>query len=102
MSPLLHQRSSETSSTCLDIRDCRQLSDIIWSCIVTTFACVWVSVHPNVPPPAPHEPRGTASLWAKLRWTLLESHWGATWARLKLMLVALLAPELIFGFAMTS
>ena len=28
----------------------RSTLDIFWSCIVTVFACVWVAVHPNIPP----------------------------------------------------
>lgn len=27
----------------------RTVLDIIWSCLVTTVACTWVCVHPNVP-----------------------------------------------------
>lgn len=27
----------------------RTVLDIIWNCLVTTFACTWVCVHPNVP-----------------------------------------------------
>ncbi|KAK0193181.1 hypothetical protein F5146DRAFT_1180743, partial [Armillaria mellea] len=29
--------------------DCRTLQGIVWSCVVTIFACTWISVHPNVP-----------------------------------------------------
>lgn len=27
----------------------RSLWDILWTCLATTFACTWVSVHPNIP-----------------------------------------------------
>lgn len=27
----------------------RSILNILWSCLVTTFACTWVCVHPNVP-----------------------------------------------------
>ena len=27
----------------------RTAYDILWSCLATTFACAWLSVHPNVP-----------------------------------------------------
>ncbi|KAJ7079014.1 hypothetical protein C8R44DRAFT_895789 [Mycena epipterygia] len=66
--------------SCDDIKSCRQLFDIVWGCLTTIFACTWVSVHPNVPPP--------------------DHGWLALlWRRLKLMLIAVVAPELIVGFA---
>ncbi|KZP09589.1 hypothetical protein FIBSPDRAFT_900348, partial [Athelia psychrophila] len=33
---------------CLDINHCRTLTNIIWSCLITIFACTWVSIHHNV------------------------------------------------------
>lgn len=39
----------EKTSSCLDIRSCRQLSDIIFSCLATLFTCNWVVLHPDVP-----------------------------------------------------
>ncbi|KAJ7078968.1 hypothetical protein C8R44DRAFT_654325 [Mycena epipterygia] len=65
---------------CDDIDSCRKLLDIIWGCLTTIFACTWVSVHPNVPPPK----RGWLALF---------------WRRLKMMLIAVIAPELMVGFA---
>ncbi|KAF7333066.1 hypothetical protein MVEN_02371200 [Mycena venus] len=41
------------AETCDDINNCRKLFDIVWGCLATIFACTWVSVHPNVPPPDP-------------------------------------------------
>ncbi|KAJ7130531.1 hypothetical protein C8R44DRAFT_906130, partial [Mycena epipterygia] len=58
----------------------RKLFDIIWGCLTTIFACTWVSVHPNVPPPK----QGQLALF---------------WRRLKMMLIAVIAPELMVGFA---
>ncbi|KAJ7257597.1 hypothetical protein C8J57DRAFT_1027823, partial [Mycena rebaudengoi] len=58
----------------------RKLFDIIWGCFVTIFACTWVSVHPNVPPPN----QGPLTL---------------LWRRLKMMLIAIIAPEVMVGFA---
>ncbi|KAJ7700379.1 hypothetical protein B0H17DRAFT_1047115 [Mycena rosella] len=66
--------------SCVDINDCRKLFDIVWGCLTTIFACTWVSVHPNIPPPA------------QSRLTLL-------WRRLRMMLIAVIAPELMVGFA---
>ncbi|KAF7365583.1 hypothetical protein MVEN_00431700 [Mycena venus] len=53
---------------------------IISGCLATIFACTWVSVHPNVPPP------GLGNL-------------ALSWRRFGMMLVAVIAPELMVGFA---
>ncbi|KAJ7620321.1 hypothetical protein FB45DRAFT_839551 [Roridomyces roridus] len=66
--------------TCNDINNCRTLLSVIWGCLATIFACTWVSVHPNVPAP------NQSALTLFLR-------------RLKLMLIALIAPEIVVGFA---
>jgi len=58
----------------------RSLFNIIWGSLSTTFICVWVSVHPNVP--QPYE-----GLWKRLR------------KRLLLMLSAVIAPEFIVSWA---
>ncbi|KAJ6468370.1 hypothetical protein C8R45DRAFT_1018477 [Mycena sanguinolenta] len=58
----------------------RSLFTIITSCLITVFACTWFSVHPNVPPPN-------------------QSKLALFWRRLGLMLVAVIAPELMVGFA---
>ncbi|KAJ7700415.1 hypothetical protein B0H17DRAFT_925594, partial [Mycena rosella] len=68
------------ADSCDDINNCRKLFDIVWGCLTTIFACTWVSVHPNVPPPD-------------------QSRLALLWRRLKLMLIAVLAPELIVGLA---
>ncbi|KAF7349993.1 hypothetical protein MVEN_01300800 [Mycena venus] len=74
----LDPRSSADS--CDDINNCRKLFDIVWGCLATIFACTWVSVHPNVPPP---DQSGLALFWR----------------RLKMMLVGIIAPEIMVGFA---
>ncbi|KAJ6565591.1 hypothetical protein DFH09DRAFT_1363772 [Mycena vulgaris] len=84
----LSQRSTATQTlgprasldSCDDINDCRRMFDIIWGCLTTIFACTWVSVHPNVPPP-------DQSWLARL------------WRRLRMMLMAVIAPEVMVGFA---
>ncbi|KAJ6554618.1 hypothetical protein B0H19DRAFT_910377, partial [Mycena capillaripes] len=58
----------------------RKLFDIVWGCLATIFAATWVSVHPNVPPPN-------------------QSRLSLFWRRLRMMLVAIIAPELMVGFA---
>ncbi|KAJ7062277.1 hypothetical protein C8F01DRAFT_1137068 [Mycena amicta] len=91
-------RASPDSDVCDNINNCRRLFDIVWGCLATVFACVWVSVHPNVPPPKLAPPPKGASLWYWVKWRLVGSQ-GALRLRLKLMLVGVLAPELIAGFA---
>ncbi|KAF7289150.1 hypothetical protein MIND_01376000 [Mycena indigotica] len=83
-------------SECNDINDCRRLFDIVWGCLVTIFLCIWVSVHPNIPPPCPEPPDGTGLRF--LKWWLVDGN-RPFLQRLKLMTVALIAPEFILGFA---
>ncbi|KAF8217262.1 hypothetical protein K438DRAFT_1658734 [Mycena galopus ATCC 62051] len=69
-----------STDSCDDINNCRQLFGIVWGCLATIFACTWVSVHPNVPPP--------------------DQSWLALfWRRLKMMLIGILVPEIMAGFA---
>ncbi|KAJ7886767.1 hypothetical protein B0H14DRAFT_2696661 [Mycena olivaceomarginata] len=72
--------SRAPTDSCNDINNCRRLFDIVWGCATTIFAATWVSVHPNVPPP-------------NQSWLAL------LWRRLKMMLVAVIAPEVMVGFA---
>ncbi|KAJ7888356.1 hypothetical protein B0H14DRAFT_2693722 [Mycena olivaceomarginata] len=72
--------SRAPTDSCDDINNCRRLFNIIWGCATTIFAATWVSVHPNMPPP-------------NQSWLAL------LWQRLKMMLVAVIAPEVMVGFA---
>ena len=65
--------------TCTSIHQ-RSITDILWSCFATLFACTWLSVHPNIPGPD-------------------EGFWKIALQRLELMLWALICPELIIGWA---
>ena len=58
----------------------RTIPGIVESCLITIFACTWVSIHPNVP--SRHENRMTIAF-----------------RRGKLMVLALLAPEVILLWA---
>ncbi|KAJ6449555.1 hypothetical protein C8R45DRAFT_777520, partial [Mycena sanguinolenta] len=58
----------------------RTLFSVVWGCLATIFACTWVSVHPNVPPPN-------------------QNRLQLFWRRLKMMLIAIIAPEVIVAFA---
>ncbi|KAF8217361.1 hypothetical protein K438DRAFT_1954222 [Mycena galopus ATCC 62051] len=79
--PLSHPLDARTSTdSCDDINNCRKLFDIVWGCLATIFACTWVAVHPNVPPPD-------------------QSRFALLWGRLKMMFFGIIAPELMVGFA---
>ncbi|KAF7310313.1 hypothetical protein MIND_00405400 [Mycena indigotica] len=100
--PLLSLPAAMSSSNdgCETGANCRTQYDIIWGCLITIFACVWVSVHPNLPArPSGQQPDDGDSFWVRWRWLLVEGTY-AFRARMKLMLVGLLAPELIAGFAL--
>ncbi|KAJ7580712.1 hypothetical protein C8J56DRAFT_960661 [Mycena floridula] len=76
-----HGLQSRALSDCdPDIDNCRNLYGIAWGCLVTIFACTWVSVHPNVPSP------GQSSAMLLLR-------------RIMMMLGGIMAPEIIVFFA---
>ncbi|KAF7370017.1 hypothetical protein MSAN_00631700 [Mycena sanguinolenta] len=79
--PLPHPPDVRASAdACNDINNCRTLFSVVWGCLATIFACTWVSVHPNVPPPN-------------------QSHLQLFWRRLKMMLIAMIAPEVMVGLA---
>ena len=40
--------SSNNSSACKDIDNCRTVRGIIWGCLSTIFLCTYVSYHPDV------------------------------------------------------
>jgi len=67
--------------SCEDINRCRTIGNILWSCLATVFSCTWVAIHPNIPYP------GETATAIALR-------------RVKLVLVALIAPELVIMWAM--
>lgn len=58
----------------------RTVLDILWSCLATTFACTWVSVHPNMP------------FKGEGKWTIMGR-------RIFLMFFSILAPEFMVMWA---
>ena len=54
--------------------------DILWSCLFTVFLCIWIVVHPNIPPPG-------------------ASRWHRFLDRIVQIILAALAPELILPVA---
>ncbi|KAF7341508.1 hypothetical protein MVEN_01888300 [Mycena venus] len=78
--PVVLLLAPRTSTHTCDNINYRKLFDIVWGCLATIFACTWVSVHPNVPPP--------------------NQSWPALfWRRLKMMLIGIITPEIMVGFA---
>ncbi|EKM60725.1 uncharacterized protein PHACADRAFT_246815 [Phanerochaete carnosa HHB-10118-sp] len=59
-SPVLYPRDASTptangtgfatSTSCTDINNCRQISDIVWGCVSVILACTWAALHPDIPP----------------------------------------------------
>ncbi|KAJ7701013.1 hypothetical protein B0H16DRAFT_1834263 [Mycena metata] len=76
---LLSRAATEASCDCT-INSCRTLFDIVWGCLATIFACTWVALHQNVPDP-------------DLGWFSLLMR------KLHMMLVTIIAPEIVVGFA---
>ena len=66
--------------TCTFIHQ-RSITDILWSCFATLFACTWVSVHPNMPGPD-------------------EGFRKIALRRLEIMLWAFIGPEMIIFWAL--
>ncbi|KAF8312576.1 uncharacterized protein EI90DRAFT_3093419 [Cantharellus anzutake] len=53
---------------------------IVYSCLLTVFACIWTAVHPNVP-------------------GRYYSSWSLKWPRIELMALSLVSPEFILTIA---
>lgn len=64
----------------VDQPDQRGTADIIWSCLSTLFVCVWVMLHLNVP-------------------AADDGNWTLFLRRLRWLVLAVLAPELVMLFA---
>jgi hypothetical protein len=66
--------------SCNEINQCRTTWNIVWSCLSTIALCTWVSVHPNIPNP--------------------DEEWLAMiFRRIKLMMLAIIAPEAVILWA---
>ncbi|KAF8318585.1 uncharacterized protein EI90DRAFT_3083019, partial [Cantharellus anzutake] len=76
--------SINVSEACNDLRNCRTLWNLVYSCLLTIFICVWTAVHPNVE----HHRRMNLSMGDRIeeemerrdrfglmrRWTLVHSY----------------------------
>jgi hypothetical protein len=78
LSLLLHTRADTAS--CAQ-SDQRSIEEIVWSCLITIFACTWIAVHPNIPSPT-------------------DSRWCVFKRGLSTMTYALIAPELMVAWAL--
>lgn len=86
--------SDPPSATCESIRNCRTLLGIIWSCLGTIFACIWVAVHRNIPGPK-QKPFSVHLEWFKVVFlTLLVPEWILAWAVRQNLYARRLAKEL--------
>lgn len=80
------------ASTCENIHHCRTIWNIVWSCLGTVFACIWVVIHPNLPKLNPPRKTWSWGWWTDPIVALLD--------KLGIAIVALLAPEYILGWAL--
>jgi hypothetical protein len=64
----------------------RSMVGIVWSCVVTTFLCAWVSVHPNIQP-------------YKLGGSQFERPLKRFGRRIGLLFFGVVAPEIIVAWA---
>ncbi|KAK7002312.1 hypothetical protein R3P38DRAFT_1731329 [Favolaschia claudopus] len=92
------------NNTCTDINNRRTLYDILWSSLATIFACIWVSVHPNIPPqleeiPLPQNIALFSASGCRYQFRRAWNRVVEIRPRLKLMITALIAPEIMVGFA---
>ena len=69
------------SSSCNDLGHCRTKWSIIWSCLTTLFACIWVANHSDIP-------------------DIYDGSWEFFLRRSFKMFMALGAPETILLFAL--
>lgn len=90
---------------CETLGQCRTIGNITWSCLATIFACIWVSIHPNIPRPQPtfkglgKSPSISAQLadfWGRR----VRNPCTSLLEKLAIALLALLAPEFIFVWAL--
>ncbi|KAK0211883.1 hypothetical protein IW262DRAFT_1467292 [Armillaria fumosa] len=84
--------ASDASGVPACSKELRTVLSIVWSCLATIFASTWLAVHPNVPG---LDLTKEGSVWGIFdRLTIM-----CSLARVKLMLIAILAPEAMVGWA---
>ncbi|KDQ59777.1 hypothetical protein JAAARDRAFT_205745 [Jaapia argillacea MUCL 33604] len=78
--PIIRAPAEGVVTSCEGIEDYRTIWTIVWSCLVTMAACTWVAVHMNVP-------------------SLDEGKVNRTLRRIGIMMIAVVAPEFMVGWA---
>jgi hypothetical protein len=78
--PVIEHGNPPPPSTLDTFTSKRSVYGIVWSCIVTTFLCAWVSLHPNTI----HR---------------LGGRWERAGQRVRLFLLTVIAPEFVIGLA---
>jgi len=74
------ESGASNASSCTDLHKCRTTWGLVYSCLATLFACVWIAVHPNIP--AQHR-----------------STWGARLYSARLAALSLIFPEVLVTVA---
>ncbi|KIJ58913.1 hypothetical protein HYDPIDRAFT_119057, partial [Hydnomerulius pinastri MD-312] len=83
-----------SSAACNDIYTCRTLTNIVWSCLATIFACIWTAVHRNIPGPDQTWLGGVLEKAKVVVITLLAPEWVLAWAIRQFLKSWVLAKEL--------
>ncbi|KAF8318583.1 uncharacterized protein EI90DRAFT_2978752 [Cantharellus anzutake] len=76
------------SEACNDLRNCRTMWNLVYSCLLTIFICIWTAVHPDVVKGDEHQ-----GLGHRMKKEILRSD------RLGLMRSSLIFPELVVALA---
>ncbi|TFK33851.1 hypothetical protein BDQ12DRAFT_657463 [Crucibulum laeve] len=79
--PVSFNATFTSNEECVNGDQGRDISDIVWGCLATIFACTWISVHPNIPA-------------LDDKWVIINRR------RFKLMFWAIVAPEITVFWAM--
>lgn len=88
----IHLMERQTDISCNNPNNCRNVWNVIWSCLSTVFLCTWVTLHPNITiPPETRGMRWFGARMCHLRHFLKN--------KLVLFLWALFVPEYILGWS---
>ncbi|THU75991.1 hypothetical protein K435DRAFT_974620 [Dendrothele bispora CBS 962.96] len=91
------EASLEAQNSCFDIRSCRTVEEILYSCLAVVFACTWVAIHPNIPRQFDTDEEGDVTEVAD-SFTISSARVFAQ--DVMTMILSLLAPELIILWAL--
>ena len=80
-------------NSCGVLTRCRTIWNIIWSCLITIFSCIWVAIHLNIPCPKKRGAKNCFQRWIRNPLLSFAEH------RPPLFVCALLVPEYILAWA---